>query len=220
MPILHEYTTVDKSDWMRGEWDSEPDKVQGIDDATGLDTLIVRGPSGALCGYIGVPEDHPYFGVEYGGCTQSPKCEESWCDHRPESRIEVHGGLTFSGFCHDATRENWEQWRTNMQGRRDEAVKYPRGDSARAFQTKGHLMDDYEAWAQHQTATAICHLPSEGRPDRVWWLGFDCAHSGDVSPSYDRGDGYNTYKDRHYVAREIASLAKQLAAISPDRESA
>ena len=25
----------------------------------------------------------------------------------------------------------------------------------------------------------VCHVPGEGEPDNVWWLGFDCAHSGD-----------------------------------------
>lgn len=28
----------------------------------------------------------------------------------------------------------------------------------------------------------VCHVPEPGRPDTVWWLGFDCAHSGDFSP--------------------------------------
>lgn len=28
----------------------------------------------------------------------------------------------------------------------------------------------------------ICHIPEHGRPEKVWWLGFDCAHLNDVSP--------------------------------------
>lgn len=45
---------VDKSGWARGVWDSEPDKIQWQDAETGLPCLIVRGPVGALCGYVGV----------------------------------------------------------------------------------------------------------------------------------------------------------------------
>lgn len=55
------WTTVDKSDWPTGEWHQEPDKAQWIDQATGLDCLIVRGPFGALCGYVGVPQSSPYL---------------------------------------------------------------------------------------------------------------------------------------------------------------
>lgn len=28
----------------------------------------------------------------------------------------------------------------------------------------------------------ICHVPRDGRPDTVWWFGFDCAHAWDLSP--------------------------------------
>lgn len=29
---------------------------------------------------------------------------------------------------------------------------------------------------------AVCHVPYPGRPDPVWWLGFDCLHGGDYAP--------------------------------------
>lgn len=60
-------------------WDNEPDKVQWIDPATDLDCLAVRNPIGAWCGYVGVPNDHPYYGQPY--------------DDIP---VSVHGGLTFA----------------------------------------------------------------------------------------------------------------------------
>lgn len=83
-------------------------------------------------------------------------------------------------------------------------------------------------------ASAICHVPFPGRPDRVWWLGFDLAHHMDLSPAramrdrkrYEeavaRGnrrdaeiwdpsiDQGNTYRDRAYVEVEARELAKQL----------
>jgi hypothetical protein len=45
----------------------------------GIRCLIMRGP-GALCGYLGIPKDHPLAGRSY--------------DDIP---LQVHGGLTFSG---------------------------------------------------------------------------------------------------------------------------
>lgn len=78
-----EYRFVDKSEWDRGPWDDEPDKVQWHDPATGLACLIRRGPSGALCGYVGIaPHLTPLLPViEWG------------YDFR------VHGGITYSALC-------------------------------------------------------------------------------------------------------------------------
>lgn len=58
---------------------------------------------------------------------------------------------------------------------------------------------------------AICHVPKPGEPDDVWWIGFDCAHSGDVVPAHGPFSPYDSYKDAHYVVREVESLASQLA---------
>lgn len=63
-------------------WAGEPDKVQWIDPSTDLDCLIVRNHMGALCGYVGVPPEHPFFNAPY--------------DDVP---VDVHGGLTFAGEC-------------------------------------------------------------------------------------------------------------------------
>lgn len=61
--------------------------------------------------------------------------------------------------------------------------------------------------------TGICHIPEPGQPDRVWWFGFDCAHSGDRGPIYDKPD-YGEYRTVEYVQYECARLAKQLAEMS------
>lgn len=81
------YTFVDKTKWPRGEWDAEPDKMQWQDDATGLPCLVVRGPVGALCGYVGVAEGHPLHGKSYS--------DDAVYD------VRVHGGLTFDGPCQE-----------------------------------------------------------------------------------------------------------------------
>lgn len=215
---MREYRdVVDKSDWERGEWDREPDKVQWVDEASGLDCLIVRGPHGALCGYVGVAESHPYFEVGYSQCAQKPPCGESYCNHSPENHAEVHGGLTFSDHCHEANPEAWEQWRVRMRERAADAEKFPKGDSARAFAETAQYLNDYGGWAQYRQGRGICHVHEEGRPDNVWWLGFDCAHSGDKSdmgyPDHLR-HGFShdeTYRTIGYVKHEVERLAQQLA---------
>jgi hypothetical protein len=76
------YRTRNKVGWPDGPWMTEDDKRQFTDLATGLPCLIVRGPYGALCGYVGVNKNHPYFGQSYS-----------------DIHAEVHGGLTFAGKC-------------------------------------------------------------------------------------------------------------------------
>jgi hypothetical protein len=82
-----EYRTVDKSTWLRGEWDDECDKKQWTDQATGYACLIVRNQFGALCGYVGIPEVHPCFGMDYDAVYES------------HESLSVHGNLTFSSGC-------------------------------------------------------------------------------------------------------------------------
>lgn len=172
-----EWRYVDKSGWGPGPWEGEPDKMQWPDSETGLPCLIVRGPSGALCGYVGVVEGHPFFGRGYSTCAAKTKCsDDSWCEHAPSAVLEVHGGITFADPCQ------------------------PHGEG--------------------EEGRGICHVPGPGEPDRVWWLGFDCAHSGDLCPSY-MGDviaamglmtgGMSFYRDLAYVKQQTSRLARQLA---------
>ncbi len=207
-----------------GPWRDEPDKIQWQDEATGLACLIVRGPLGALCGYVGVADDHRLHGVDYGECARpgarppNPKreakrwaaglsgrgwrvlaspgispeairlhemsenlhkslwarrrdtrrsCGNAWCSHTPESVLEAHGGITYSGACSP-------------------------GEGGRG----------------------ICHTPSPGDPRDLFWFGFDCAHCGDVVPGMPFGSSLMSdgqYCDVGYVAAECARLAGQLA---------
>jgi hypothetical protein len=58
-----------------------------------------------------------------------------------------------------------------------------------------------------------------GEDSALWYFGFDCAHSGDLSPAMDglypqfRICG-ETYRDIGYVRGEVESLAKQLELVS------
>jgi hypothetical protein len=166
-----EYTTVDKADWGSGPWQDEPDKVQWVDEATGLDCLAVRHPTlGHWCGYVGVPPEHPWHGRDYGDGDDGT---DRYDDSAPVMATDVHGGLTYAAGCQEDRPES----------------------------------------------EGVCHVPAPGRPENVWWFGFDCAHLGDVSPAMDarereRGDGLidptATYKTLDYVKRETARLAAQI----------
>ena len=74
---------TDRAGWEPGDWDDEPDRVEwrwlG---PPKLPCLIVRGPSGALCGYVGVPPGHPYYELDY------QKCD-----------VHAHGSLTYADRC-------------------------------------------------------------------------------------------------------------------------
>lgn len=56
--------------------------------------------------------------------------------------------------------------------------------------------------------------PAPSDPATVWWVGFDCAHWGDLSYSEDaKGyapEPYHSFKDAHYVESECERLAHQL----------
>lgn len=60
--------------------------------------------------------------------------------------------------------------------------------------------------------TGICHIPLNGRPDDVWWFGFDCAHFGDRSPGFDIVGHTGKYRTLNYVKKQCAKLAVQLKA--------
>lgn len=66
---------------------------------------------------------------------------------------------------------------------------------------------------------AICHVVDLGEDDRVWWIGFDCAHYADLVP-FVHGTGEFgsklpspveiTYRDLAYVTDQTVQLARDL----------
>ncbi len=75
-----------------------------------------------------------------------------------------------------------------------------------------------------QEGGKICHVARPGEPEEVWWLGFDCNHSGDIAPAeqallrslkcstpYYRDWG--AYRDLEYLRSEVESLARQVRAV-------
>jgi hypothetical protein len=62
-------------------WNNEPDKKEFK--YAGFKCLIVRHPTFKhLCGYVGVPEGHPFYGRDYDFY---------------DTYFNVHGGITYSG---------------------------------------------------------------------------------------------------------------------------
>lgn len=68
-------------EWGEGPWDHEPDG--GLWTYLGYPCAIKRNPTlGHLCGYVGVPESHPWYGKDYG-----------------DLEVSIHGGLTYGRGC-------------------------------------------------------------------------------------------------------------------------
>jgi hypothetical protein len=94
------YDGFDREHWGAGPWQQEPDALFWLDATTGLPCLVARGEgTGALCGYVGVPEGHPCHGKE----RVSPELRE----------LDAHGGINFAApikteFFED--EKYWQYW--------------------------------------------------------------------------------------------------------------
>ncbi len=185
-----EYRTLDRTEWQRGQWDSEPDKKQWLDEATGLPCLIVRQrEAGHLCGYVGVPKSHPLHG-------------------KPERQLIA---VT------DAMRDvEYDQQTTSIFALLGQAV---RGDDQTISldclcQCHGGLTFAASCQPSEDESIGICHVAETPEEDGVWWFGFDCAHCDDLSyftkPELSRISREGIYRDFEYVAADCASLARQL----------
>lgn len=188
-----EWTTVDKSKWGRGPWDGEPDKKQWQDEVTGLPCLAVRNPSGGnWCGYVGIPKRHPLHGVGYS------------------DEVPILGALL-------------EARKARPVGENPSfavLIGCLSGDLKASpdvvFEVHGGLTFSGGCKETDDPSRFICYVPDSGEPDDVWWFGFDCAHSGDVSPGYDRffRDADAAYRTLAYVEGQVAELARQLKEVS------
>lgn len=79
--------TIDKSDMGSGPWIDEPDRIDFH--YRGYPCLILRNWNGVLCGYVGVPPTHPWYGLDYYLFEQDHVINE----------VRVHGGLTYANKC-------------------------------------------------------------------------------------------------------------------------
>lgn len=174
-----------KEAWGPGPWADEADKVQWIDKATGLDCLIVRGPLGQLCGYVGVEAGHPLHGIHYNVVEEQ------------RGFLEVHGGLTFSDSCMEDAPEGTGVCHIPFPGRSD-AVWWFGFDC-------GHHMDYVPAMEYRlaRSGIAMPTFPREGELRRA--LGVP---EGPLPPG--RGKWGESYKTVPYVRAEVERLAGHL----------
>ena len=108
-----------RNEWGSGPWDNEPDKIKWQDDETGYQCFMLRNQFGAWCGYVSIPEEHPFYGMESNRKVQidkeklmtrkvgnSPPLISIMLQDKEEFEkgivtldlsVEVHGGITFTG---------------------------------------------------------------------------------------------------------------------------
>lgn len=166
------YHTLDKSAWGPGAWQDEPDKMQWQDEATGLPCLLVRHPTlGQICGYVGVAPGHPAHAKPYD--------DDVLC------RVDVHGGLTFSGAC--STPENEAHGICHVpEPGEPEDVHWLGFDC-------GHYMD-LSPGLRATLRDIAAKNPGQFGHDPVTWP--------------------ETYRDAAYVMAECGALARQLATMA------
>ncbi|KKN75260.1 hypothetical protein LCGC14_0382590 [marine sediment metagenome] len=106
----------------------------------------------------------------------------------PLGGIDVHGGITLA--CHEkSSRMPSEEYRATM-------LKAPTGGPYPKLEWMDMPNKDGASWP-HDTG------------QDVWWIGFDCAHLYDLTPS-DPHPG-DVYRDESYVRNELEGLARQAA---------
>jgi len=67
-------------------WEDEPDHAEWIQEPSGYKCRIVRNETtGTLCGYVGIPKEHRFWGINYDGDRELEDIADN-----------VHGGLTYS----------------------------------------------------------------------------------------------------------------------------
>lgn len=83
---------IDRAMWAAGPWDREPeDRIQWGDKATGLPCLMIRAPTGAWNGYVGIGPEHPGYGLEIDG-------------------LPAHRGIVYHSFTNDVHYIEPEPW--------------------------------------------------------------------------------------------------------------
>lgn len=126
--LLNHWNFIDKSTWKTGPWQQEPDRIEWVDDTTGLFCLILRKPSGVLSGYVGVPKDHLFFlkphhllrlwvhrGLSY--CNLSQGDNETGIRYTPG--LKDPGSLWWFGFSCDSEDDLFPSYRGSMGEYRD-----------------------------------------------------------------------------------------------------
>jgi len=134
----------------------------------------------------------------------------SWCGY-----VGIPSSHPWFGLTYNATIKPTK----DMLGPRDRQDYGPIDLLCAAFSTKDieKEMPISLAMRVHGGLTYSKDHEPFGEPDGLWWYGFDCAHAGDLIPSFaeqrfefQRDD---IYRNQSYVVAECQSLAAQLVRI-------
>ncbi len=196
MSETQRWTHEDKSTWANGVWQNEPDKVQWVDEDSGLDCLAVRNHYGAWCGYVGVPAGHPLHGKSHDDCPD----------------FDVHGGLTFSDGCHEPTRQQYDKHCSMYPGQPVKSFEeWSKGEMASRICHVARPDVGEVWWLGFDCAHGFDLCPKPSRATNV---------SREISDAFDGLNGGSQYRTLGYVSAEIGLLAKQvmLAGQSPGKE--
>jgi hypothetical protein len=127
-----------------GPWKMEADKVAWKDPATGMDCIIRRSKRGGyLCGYVGVPPQHPLFGFE-GSALEA-------------LGIHPHGGVD-----HGAPCEEWEPEPISVCHVRDQNATKKRNSARAAAAADIDRQHDHAWWFGFS-----CNKPGDLQPSRL-----------------------------------------------------
>lgn len=208
---LRTYRHLPRAGWLPGPWLTEPDRVEWVDEATRLPCLVLRREGlGHLCGYVGVPPDHPAHGLNYDGITQAETDEKRrrWDEMMERQRDLREKGLDFE-----------EAMKAAMHGGTPFDPK-PVGAGELVAELRAHGGLTFAGPRQGYKALDGVGFVREDLADTDWWFfGFDCAHAFDATgfaapmafllASLQVGE----YRDVTYVMDECSDLAAQLALI-------
>lgn len=96
---MQKLTLYNKSEWIDGPWQTEPDLIRWMDTTTQLPCVVIREEhSGVYCGYVAVDHRHPLYRTHLADPTYN--------------FIDVHGGVSFANFI-----PLQDRWITPMQKR-------------------------------------------------------------------------------------------------------
>jgi len=209
-----EYDFVDKSSWGQGEWLNEPDKITWTDPETGYSCIVLRGPVGSFCGYVGVPIYHPAYGLSYNGSTQhdhdqrsdaflkalrnnvdksKPFLDRIGLDKLPETPVVPNIGDKISEIrVHGGLTYSGGPHKPTKEMWENYKLQAFRSRIEAAMFPHGDSAEFLKEWGPFlddyeawSKQVILKTIGSENYDDENWYFGFDCSHHLDLSPKLE-----------------------------------
>ena len=213
-------TFFDKSQWLAGPWQGEPDEVRWLH--RGLNCLLLRANvTGCWCGYVGIKPGHPLYVMD-----------------NPEDVLSAYGGITY---CERQVADDLHHlvpptlatvrhaWRKYKDAVLLAASDRPTLECHEASELIAacHAGNDFGSvliladWLEEHGEAELATYLRAGAADLLW-VGFDCSHFGDICPRLEatmrrmRREVFFSSPDKYrtmaYAVSEAASLADQVIA--------